>query len=58
MSSTPACPKPAYRYINKNDLQEQMKIKEEKSKIEYENFLKEKLMIDEIVRKIHDEDQR
>ena len=31
---------------------------EKKRQEEYEEFLKEKLMIDEIVRKIYEEDQR
>ena len=31
---------------------------EQKRQDEYEEFLKEKLMIDEIVRKIYEEDQR
>lgn len=40
------------------DLERQLEEQEEKKQQAYEEFLKEKLMIDEIVRKIYEEDQR
>ena len=39
-------------------LEFQLSEQEEKKRAAYEDFLKEKLMIDEIVRKIYDEDLR
>lgn len=39
-------------------LEEQLTEKEKRKQVAYEEFLKEKLMIDEIVRKIYEEDQR
>lgn len=41
-----------------NELENQLMEKEKKKQEAYEEFLKEKLMIDEIVRKIYEEDQR
>lgn len=41
-----------------NELEKQLMEKEKKKQEAYEEFLKEKLMIDEIVRKIYEEDQR
>ena len=43
-----------YQMQLEKQLEEQERIKRE----QYEEFLKEKLMIDEIVRKIYEEDQR
>ena len=43
-----------YQQQLERQLQEQEQIKQK----QYEEFLKEKLMIDEIVRKIYEEDQR
>ena len=43
-----------YQEELERQLQEQERMKQE----QYEEFLKEKLMIDEIVRKIYEEDQR
>lgn len=43
-----------YQHQLERQLQEQEHIKQK----QYEEFLKEKLMIDEIVRKIYEEDQR
>lgn len=43
-----------YQIQLQKQLEEQERIKRE----QYEEFLKEKLMIDEIVRKIYEEDQR
>lgn len=40
------------------ELERQLEEQEEKRQRAYEEFLKEKLMIDEIVRKIYEEDQR
>lgn len=40
------------------ELERQLEEREEKKQQAYEEFLKEKLMIDEIVRKIYEEDQR
>ena len=40
------------------ELERQLEEQEEKKQQAYEEFLKEKLMIDEIVRKIYEEDQR
>ena len=42
----------------KKQLQFQIAEQEEQKRLAYEDFLKEKLLIDEIVRKIYDEDQR
>ena len=39
-------------------LEYQLKEQEEAKRIAYEDFLREKLLIDEIVRKIYDEDLR
>lgn len=39
------------------ELEQQLVEKERKSQEAYEEFLKEKLMVDEIVRKIYEEDQ-
>ncbi|KAK3737795.1 hypothetical protein QZH41_015857 [Actinostola sp. cb2023] len=41
-----------------NELEKQLTEKEKRKQVAYEEFLKEKLMIDEIVRKIYEEDQR
>jgi len=40
------------------DLERQMEEIEKKKQEAYEEFLKEKLMVDEVVRKLHEEDQR
>jgi hypothetical protein len=40
------------------ELERQLEERENKKQQAYEEFLKEKLMIDEIVRKIYEEDQR
>ena len=40
------------------ELERQLTEKEQRKQEGYEEFLKEKLMIDEIVRKIYEEDQR
>lgn len=40
------------------ELERQLEEQEAKKQQAYEEFLKEKLMIDEIVRKIYEEDQR
>lgn len=40
------------------ELERQLEEKEFKRQEAYEEFLKEKLMVDEIVRKIYEEDQR
>lgn len=40
------------------ELEKQLTEKEKRKQEAYEEFLKEKLMIDEIVRKIYEEDQR
>ena len=40
------------------ELERQLEEQEQKKQQAYEEFLKEKLMIDEIVRKIYEEDQR
>ena len=40
------------------ELERQLEEQEQKKQEAYEEFLKEKLMIDEIVRKIYEEDQR
>lgn len=40
------------------ELERQLEEKERKRQEAYEEFLKEKLMVDEIVRKIYEEDQR
>ena len=40
------------------ELEKQLEEQEKKRQEDYEEFLKEKLMIDEIVRKIHEEDER
>ena len=40
------------------ELERQLEEREHKKQQAYEEFLKEKLMIDEIVRKIYEEDQR
>ena len=42
----------------KEELERQLGEKEHSKQKAYEEFLKEKLMIDEIVRKIYEEDQR
>lgn len=42
----------------KRDLQRQLEERERGKQAEYEEFLREKLLIDEIVRKIHEEDAR
>ena len=42
----------------KQKLEKQLCEQERMKQAQYEEFLKEKLMIDEIVRKIHEEDQR
>ena len=42
----------------KEDLQLQLQEKELKSQHAYEEFLKDKLMVDEIVRRIYEEDQK
>ncbi|CAF0708426.1 unnamed protein product [Brachionus calyciflorus] len=42
----------------KQDLHKQLEEKENNKQKSYEEFLKEKLLIDEIVRKIHEEDQK
>ena len=42
----------------KQDLHKQLEEKESNKQKAYEEFLKEKLLIDEIVRKIYEEDQR
>merc|ERR1712188_285208 len=39
-------------------LERQLEEQEHKKQMEYEEFLKDKLLIDEAVRKIHEEDQR
>lgn len=39
------------------ELEQQLEEKEHKRQEAYEEFLKEKLMVDEIVRKIYEEDQ-
>lgn len=41
-----------------HELEKQLIEKEKRKQEAYEEFLKEKLMIDEIVRKIYEEDQR
>jgi hypothetical protein len=48
--------KESIRY--QQELERQLEEQEEKKQQAYEEFLKEKLMIDEIVRKIYEEDQR
>ena len=40
------------------ELERQLEEQEQKKQQAYEEFLKEKLMIDEIVRKIYEEDQK
>ena len=40
------------------ELEKQLEEQERRKQEDYEEFLKEKLMIDEIVRKIHEEDER
>merc|ERR1711915_1126610 len=40
------------------DLERQMEEVEKKKQEAYEEFLKEKLMVDEVVRKLHEEDER
>jgi hypothetical protein len=40
------------------DIAKQLVDKDEKRRLEYEEFLKEKRMIDQIVATIHEEDQR
>lgn len=40
------------------ELEKQLEEQEKRKQEDYEEFLKEKLMIDEIVRKIHEEDER
>ena len=40
------------------DLEKQLEEQERKKQEDYEEFLKEKLMIDEVVRKIQEEDER
>lgn len=42
----------------KHELEQQLKEQEIMKQKAYEEFLRDKLMIDEIVRKIYDEDQR
>jgi len=42
----------------KQDIHRQIEEKEESRQKAYEEFLKEKLLIDEIVRKLYEEDQR
>ncbi|XP_014767815.1 meiosis-specific nuclear structural protein 1 isoform X1 [Octopus bimaculoides] len=44
--------------LYQEQLDQQMEEQKEKKRLMYEEFLKEKLMIDEIVRKIHEEDQK
>ena len=44
--------------LYKEDLEVQLEEQERKRQDAYEEFLKEKLMIDEICRKIYEEDQR
>ena len=44
--------------LYKEDLEVQLEEQERKRQEAYEEFLKEKLMIDEICRKIYEEDQR
>lgn len=39
------------------DLEQQLEEKERKRQEAYEEFIKEKLLVDEIVRKIYEEDQ-
>ena len=50
------------RYVQsvhyQQDLESQLEEQERKKQEAYEEFLKEKLMIDEICRKIYEEDQR
>ena len=40
------------------ELQDQMVCNEKKKQIAYEDFLREKILLDEVVRRIHEEDQR
>lgn len=44
--------------LYQQELERQLEEKERKRQEAYEEFLKEKLMVDEIVRKIYEEDQR
>lgn len=44
--------------LHQQQLEKQLLEQEKKKQEAYEEFLKEKLMIDEIVRKIYEEDQR
>ena len=46
------------KFIYHDELELQLQEKELKRQEQYEEFLKEKLMIDEICRKIYEEDQR
>lgn len=46
------------RLVYQTQLERQLEEREEQKQQAYEEFLKEKLMIDEIVRKIYEEDQR
>lgn len=42
----------------KQELQDQMILKEHMNRYKYEEFLREKKMIDDIIQRIHDEDER
>ena len=42
----------------RQEIEEQLESKEREKQVKYEEFLKEKLLIDEIVRKIYEEDAR
>lgn len=44
--------------IYKKELQDQIIIKYQESQSKYEDFLREKKMLDDIIQRIHDEDQR
>lgn len=46
------------KFVYKDDLEGQLAEQEMKRQEQYEEFLKEKLMIDEICRKIYEEDQK
>ena len=46
------------KFVYQDQLERQLQEQELKRQEQYEEFLKEKLMIDEICRKIYEEDQR
>ena len=46
------------KFKYQHDLEKQIEEQIERQQVAYEEFLKEKLMVDEIVRKIYDEDER